>query len=296
MGGGSYNFDQWTQTKSARSTQSRAQLFSAQASEAKHEFIPANMKGGIRESRDSIDSPEATPILVFMDVTGSMTFIPEYMAKQGIGDVMASILQYQPVKNPHVLMGTFADAKGDWYPIQVAQFEADNRIAEQAVQFHLGGGGAGDSESYDYPWFFAAKQTQTDAWDKRGKKGYLFTFGDEPFPHRVNTKAELQRHFGQVADRDYTSEEMLDMAKERYVVFHIVIEEGSRGRSGDTHRTWKEAMGPNVLFLDDYTKLAALITATISFSEGRDMAQIIAEAGDGAKAVERAFRLLQEYA
>lgn len=296
MGGGSYNFDQWTKTKSARSTQSRAQLFSDHAYEAKTEFIPANMKGGIRESRDSIDSPEATPIIVMMDVTGSMGFIPEYMAKQGIGDVMARILKFEPVKNPHVLMGTFADAKGDSYPIQVAQFEADNRIAEQAVQFYLGGGGAGDSESYDYPWFFAAKQVRTDAWDKRGKKGYLFTFGDEPFPHRINTKYELQRHFGAIADRDYTSEEMLELAKERFVVFHVVIEEGSRGRTGETARTWKEAMGPNVLFLDDHTNLAALITATIAFAEGRNMDQIIAEAGDGAKSVERAFRMLAEYA
>lgn len=296
MGGGSYNFSDWTQTKSARSTQSTAQLFAAQSHAAKNEFIPANMKGGIRESRDSVDSPEATPILVMMDVTGSMTFIPAYMAKVGIGDVMASILKHQPVKNPHVLMGTFADAKGDRYPIQVAQFEADNRIAEQAVQFHLGGGGAGDSESYDYPWFFAAKQTATDAWDKRRKKGYLFTFGDEPFPHRVNTRAELQYHFGAVADRDYTSEEMLEMAKERYTVFHVVIEEGARGSTAETARTWKEAMGPNVLFLDDHTKLAELITSTISFAEGRDMDRILQEAGDGRKSVERAFRMLQEYA
>lgn len=296
MGGGSYDFDKWTDTKSARATLSRSALFSDQAREAKTEFIPANMKGGLRESRDSVDSPAARPIIIGMDVTGSMGFIPEYMAKQGIGDIMANILKYEPVKHPHVLMATFADGHGDRYPIQVAQFEADNRIAEQAVQFHLGGGGAQDSESYDYMWFFAAKQTQTDAWDKRQQKGYLFTVGDEPMPHRNNTKAELQRYFGESADRGYTSEEMLDMAKQRWTVFHVVIEEGSRGRSGETQRSWKEGLGPNTLFLDDHTKLAQLITATIAYAEGRDMETIIQEAGEGAKAVERSFRLLAEYA
>lgn len=295
MGSGRYNSSDWEQTRSVRSTQSREQLFSAYAKSAKAEYVPKNIT--IRESVDSIDNPNSRPIMIAMDVTGSMGGIPEYMAKTGIGELMTRILTQQPVVDPHVLMCTFADAKGDSYPLQCAQFEADNRVAEQAVQFHLGGGGEQDSESYDYPWLFAATCTTTDAWNKRGQKGYLFTTGDEPAPNRINTKHELERVFGERFNRDYTSQEMLDMAREKWSVFHIIIEEGSRGKSGSTQRSWKEMLGPNALFLNDYRYLAELIVATIAVAEGKmSTEEAISAAGDGRAAVANAFARLAEFA
>lgn len=299
MGNGRFNDDSWKTTSQTRSTMSRDQMFSKKATSA---FIPKNVLHGVRESVDSIDNPESTPIIIAMDATGSMGHIPQYMATEGIGKIMADILKYQPVKDPHVLMSVFADAKGDSDALQVAQFEADNRIAEQAIQFKLGGGGEQDSESYDYPWLFAATMTKTDSWDKRGKKGYLFTMGDEPAPQRTNTKYELEAVFGYDIqgglkfDRSYTSMEMLEMAKQKWVVFHIVIEEGSRGRSGQTTRSWKETLGPNCLFLDNYKFLAQLITATIAVTEGQSMDQVLANAGEGRGSVQRAFAMLQEFA
>ena len=36
-------------------------------------------------------------------------------------------------------------------------------------------------ESYELALYFAAYKTSCDAWEKRQKKGYLFTLGDERF-------------------------------------------------------------------------------------------------------------------
>lgn len=295
MGSGRYNSDDWAAVKSTRSVQSSAQLFAAHSHTAKSEFVPKNIV--IRESLDSPDSPNSRPIYVAMDVTGSMLHIPEYMAKTGIGELMAGILKHQPVADPHVLIGTFADAKGDRYPLQVGQFEADNRVTEQAVQFYLGGGGDQDSESYDYPWLFAATCTTTDAWNKRGLKGYLFTTGDEPAPNRVNTLDELTRVFGNRFEREMTSQEMLKMAQEKWSVFHIIIEEGSRGKSASTQRSWTELLGPNALFLNDHRYLAELIVAVISVTEGKmSIEEAIEAAGPGKASVANAFARLAEFA
>jgi hypothetical protein len=294
MGAGRFDDNNWQTLSVTRSSMSRNDMFQ---SSAKNEFLPHSVKGGVRESVDSVDNPNSRPIMVFMDATGSMGHIPQYMATTGIGEVMANILKYQPVVDPHVLIGVFSDAKGDTNPLQVAQFEADNRIAEQAVQFKLGGGGQQDSESYDYPWLFAATMTKTDAWDKRGQKGYLFTMGDEPAPQRINTPYELRAVFGDKFNRDYTSAEMLQLAREKWIVFHIVIEEGSRGSTPQTARTWKELMGPNCLFLDKSENLAQLITATIAYTEGNmSMDKILENAGSAKSSVQRAFSMLQEYA
>ncbi|HAO33838.1 MAG TPA: hypothetical protein DCQ84_12920, partial [Candidatus Competibacteraceae bacterium] len=57
------------------------------------------------------------------------------------------------------------------------------RIARQLRRLWLEKGGGGNAcESYTLPWYFAATHTAIDCFEKRGKKGYLFTVGDEEPP------------------------------------------------------------------------------------------------------------------
>jgi hypothetical protein len=75
------------------------------------------------------------------------------------------------------------DANCDKAPLQVSQFEADKRIIDQLTQIYLEhSGGGNDFESYNLPWYFAANHTVHDSMEKRGKRGYLFTVGDEETP------------------------------------------------------------------------------------------------------------------
>ena len=111
----------------------------------------------LRESRDSAKNPRSTAIICALDVTGSMGMIADALARQGLGTLVEEILRRKPVSDPHVMCMGVGDATCDQAPLQVTQFEADIRIAEQLQELWLEKGGGGNCfESYDLPWYFAA--------------------------------------------------------------------------------------------------------------------------------------------
>lgn len=226
----------------------------------------------IRESRDSADNPASTPIIVALDVTGSMGMIADAIAREGLGTLFKEILDRKPVTDPHLMFMAVGDANFDQAPLQVSQFEADNRIVEQLTQIYLEGGGGGNSfESYNAPWYFAARHTEHDSLIKRGKRGYLFTIGDEEAP-KTFTRDQIKTIIGDTLERDMTSEEMLAEAQRMYDVFHVIIEEGDHARNylDRVVKSWTNLLGQHVIRLKDYKKLAETIVSTIEVVEGRD--------------------------
>ena len=84
------------------------------------------------------------------------------------------------VSDAQIMFSGIGDAQSDRVRLQVGQFESDNRMDDQLRTMFLEGGGGGQkSESYELATYFVARHTATDAWDKRGRKGYLFLIGDE---------------------------------------------------------------------------------------------------------------------
>src|ERR1035441_1940453 len=57
----------------------------------------------MRESRDSVDNPESTPVIIALDVTGSMGMIADVIARTGLGTLFTAILDRKPITNPHVM-------------------------------------------------------------------------------------------------------------------------------------------------------------------------------------------------
>jgi len=226
----------------------------------------------IRESRDSTDNPNATPLIVAIDVTGSMGILADVIAREGLGTLFTSILDRKPISDPHVMFMAVGDANYDHAPLQVSQFEADNRIVEQLTQIYLEHGGGGNSfESYNFPWYFAAFHTAHDSIEKRGKRGYLFTVGDEEAP-RTLTRLQIKQFVGDDMEADLTPLEMLQLAQRMYDVFHIVIKEGShaRGHLSAVTDSWQALLGQRVILLDDHKKLAETIVSAIEVAEGVD--------------------------
>jgi hypothetical protein len=226
----------------------------------------------LRESRDSADNPNSTPLIVALDVTGSMGIIADVLAREGLGTLFTAILKRKPITDPHVMFMAVGDANFDSAPLQVSQFEADNRIVEQLTQIYLEhGGGGNNSESYHLPWYFAAHHTEHDCLIKRGKRGYLFTIGDEETPQPL-TKEQIKTVIGDDAERDYTAEELLAEAQRAYDIFHIIIEEGdhARSRPEQVKDSWAKLLGQHVIRLSDYKKVSETIVTTIEVVEGRD--------------------------
>lgn len=241
-----------------------------------------NPKGvKIRESRDSADNPNSTPIIVAIDVTGSMGIIADVLARDGLGTLFKELLDTKPVSDPHLMFMAVGDANCDSAPLQVSQFEADNRIVDQLTQIWIEHGGGGNNfESYNLPWYFAANHTVHDSLIKRGKRGYLFTVGDEQAPHDL-TLNQLAEFIGDTPQVKQSSAEMLQDAQRMYDVFHVVIKEGDYARQSldAVMSSWTRLLGQHVIPLADHKKLGETIVAAIEVAEGADAAKSAARFG-----------------
>lgn len=230
-------------------------------------------KVNFRESCDSNDNPNSTPIIIGLDVTGSMGMIADNIARVGLEKLATQIYDRKPVSDPHIMFMGIGDVKYDSAPLQVTQFEADIRIAKELTKIYVEhGGGGNSSESYTLPWWFAGMHTKCDNFIKRGQKGYLFTIGDEECPKAV-LKSEFQKVFGDTIQTDSMSaEDLLRLVSKQYEVFHIVIEEGNhmRYQPDQVMESWTNILGQRVLKLSDYTKLPELIVSTLQVLNGEN--------------------------
>ena len=271
MGGARWNEDDWKHASSATRGRRTDEIFT---SAGMHPSL--NPYGVTRESRDSLANPESNAIIIGLDVTGSMGMIADAMAREGLGTLVEEILKRKPVSDPHILACGIGDSYYDDAPLQVTQFEADIRIAEQLKMIWLEKGGGGNShEGYHLPWYFAAQRTQIDCFEKRGRKGYLFTVGDEEPPLEL-LATQAAAIFGDSLQRDLSAAELLTMVSRMYHVFHVVVEEGSHARSHlpKVLDKWRGLLGQRVLRLKDYRRLAEVVVSAIEVNEGRDRDEV----------------------
>lgn len=290
MGGGTFDpkaYRAFTSTTVGKSTD---QVYS---SRAMHKTLdPKGVK--IRESRDSTDNPNSTPLIVGIDVTGSMGMIADVIAREGLGTLFTGILDRKPISDPHVMFMAIGDANCDRAPLQVSQFEADKRIIEQLTNIYLEHGGGGNSfESYNLPWYFAAFHTVHDSMEKRGKRGYLFTVGDEEAPHAL-TKPQIKQFIGDDMEAELSPLDTLQLAQRLYDVYHVVIEEGDHCRHhlNAVMDSWTGLLGQRVIRLADHKKLAETIVSAIEVAEGRDAEESAKGWGSGSRIVHDAVKNL----
>jgi hypothetical protein len=266
MGGGSFDYSSYRTFASSTVGKTTDEIYSSRS--INKNLDPKGVK--LRESRDSVDNPESTPIIIALDVTGSMGMIADVIAREGLGVLFNNILDRKPVTDPHLMFMGIGDANCDSAPLQVSQFEADNRIVEQLTQLFLEHGGGGNNfESYNLPWYFAGNHTVHDSYEKRAKRGYLFTVGDEEAPLAL-TKKQIETFIGDIPEKDISPSEALEAAQRLYDVFHIIVLEGSHAKS---HKaavvdSWTNILGQRVIQLSDHTKLAETIVSAIEVAEG----------------------------
>ncbi len=278
MGGGSWTPGDWDDFKSSATVNqttgqayTRQQIFSR--SNINPQFDPAQIK--VRESVDSPDNPNSTPIIVVLDVTGSMGHIPEALIKDGLGTMATEIITRKPVSNPHIMFMAVGDAYTDRAPLQATQFEADIRVAEQLKELYLEGEGGGNGgESYYLPWYFAARKTAIDSFSKRGQKGLLFTIGDEPV-HGALLKQHAKAIFGDDLESDISTKDLLRMVEERFEVFHLIIDHG-QSNMAQLQKQWKDLMGERAIVVTDYTKVPEVIVSTLEIMAGKPTQDVVA--------------------
>ena len=233
----------------------------------------------VRESCDSTDNPQSTALIVALDVTGSMGSVLDAMAREGLKTLASGVYERKPVPDPHIMFMGIGDVEaGDRAPLQITQFEADIRIAEQLTKIYLERGGGGNHyESYALAWYFAAMHTRIDCFDKRGKKGILFTVGDEQ-PTQYLMASDIERVMGYRPQFDRIgTQELLTMVSRRYDVFHLMVEQGSYFRShGDiVTKGWTNLLGERAIRLSDYSRMGEVILSALQILGGENPHTVI---------------------
>lgn len=273
MGHGSWTAGSWDDyARSSVRGRSRDQIFTARG--MRDAYDPRRID--VRESCDSMENPAATPVIIGVDVTGSMGSLAEELIVGGLHTAFTELLERRPVSDPHVMAMAIGDATCDRAPLQVTQFEADIRIARQLTELWLEGGGGGNrGESYSLAHVFAGLKTVHDAWLNRGAKGFLFTVGDEPNLDGV-TRGQLRDVLGIEAQADLSARDCVAIAARHYEVFHIIVDGSYAARDlRGVRRTWDPILPQRVIHLTDPSKLSETIVSTIELVAGRDRDTVV---------------------
>lgn len=238
---------------------SAGEIFTQNAKGMAHESMNPN---GIsfRESRDSEVHPNSVPIILGLDVTGSMGHIPHELIKDGLPKLMGGIIQ-GGVPDPALLFLGIGDHECDRYPLQVGQFESgDEELDMWLTRTYIESGGGGNAgESYLLAWYFAAFHTRTDAFEKRNEKGILFTVGDEPFLRTLPASA-IREIMGK-GERTYSHFDLLEEAQKRYEVYHINVLHSDQAKRASMG--WIELLGQNCLNIKDHREIPEVIKNVI---------------------------------
>lgn len=227
MGGGpSYSFAAQNARSIQLQSKSKEQIFSKKL---KEQYDPSKIT--FRESRD-INGKEAMPISIYFDVTGSMGDIPDRLIKYDMNDLVKHIQSCGLFELPQICFGAISDGITDDSCIQVTQFESNELMAShlENIWLECRGGGNG-RESYHMPWLFNLDRVLTDEWEKRGRKGFLFTIGDEPFGQSIhsNELEFLSSNYKRYPRSEYQNksvEMLFAEASEKWEIFHLHIDHG----------------------------------------------------------------------
>lgn len=261
MGAGTYNVKKYYQVAAGYQSENRDNLFK-QGLYA--EFNPLTIKK--RESCASKEHPNPTSIIISCDVTGSMGAIPESLLKGGLGKVMDSLLNIKAISNPQVMFAAIGDTQSDIAPLQVTQFESDNRIEAQLKNLYLEGNGGGNNvESYHAIWYFAWQKTQLDVW-KQGKKGILFTMGDEMVPSTLKAADIIKFIDSGYTGPDIETSELIKQVTEKYDVFHLIVQETQTYRNITAEKVnacWKKYLGERAILVSKFTDIPEKIISTV---------------------------------
>ncbi len=220
------------------------------------ELNPKGVK--FRECCDSEEHPNTIPVIIGLDVTGSMGSACAAVARQ-LDKIMTKL--YEDVEDVEFMVMGIGDFAYDNAPLQVSQFESDVRICDQLGKIWFEkGGGSNMFESYTAAWYFALNHTKLDCWN-RGKKGIIITLGDEPLNPYLNKK-DFERVFGYSSQGNIETKELYNLVIEKFDVYHIIITD--RESCGDAYlerdrKTWGKYLDGQHLFAKNSSELPDVI-------------------------------------
>ena len=217
----------------------------------------------MRECRDTKEHPGTRPVIIGLDVTGSMSDVLEETARC-IGTVMNNIMTagetVPEAKDVEFCISAYGDFAYDRAPVQFSQFESDTRIAEHLDKVYFERGGGGNSfESTTVIWYMGSRHCDLDCW-KRGRKGIIITVGDEECPPYL-PEEPLAKATGDSLQGNVLTKDLYAEASMKYEIHHIHVLH--RWKNPLIRKTWVEAVGGQNYHESEVNGLGNLITSIV---------------------------------
>lgn len=273
MGGGAWDHTTYTARESAKRAMGYTtgmkhteDVHSGKVAAGAHDTVDPKKVAGpkspnagklIREAFDNDDHPNSRPIVIGFDQTGSMRGTPPILQKK-LGLLHGLVERKGYVEDPQFCFCAIGDARNrERAPIQVGQFEADNRGDEALENIFLeANGGGGNHESYDLLAYYMAYHTDLDSVNKRNIKGLLFFLGDERLYAEVRVE-DVRLYLGEEAAADFKArfegnsvptERVFADLQEKFDVWFLYVQQGGYSydtvvseRAGSTGGTYSDA-------------------------------------------------------
>lgn len=290
MGSGSWNIDSYASYSSAtkRATlDSLGRLTGSGVSSNQDIYKQKQIHGDLfpknimRECCDTEEHPNTIPVILALDVTGSMGSAAVEVAKS-LNVIMTKL--YDEITDVEFCIMGIGDLYCDHAPIQMSQFESDVRIAEHLdkVYFEFGGG-ANNYESYTAAWYMGLRHTKLDCW-KRGKKGIIITLGDETLNPYLQ-KEKIKEFVGDNLQSDVDTKNLFKLASDKFDIYHINVTHHYYSYD-DIPKSFKDVIGENNYYeanLNNVVDVIAeiIISATNNNNDGNNTVVANTTATDG---------------
>jgi hypothetical protein len=176
----------------------------------------------VRECVNTEEHPNTIPVILALDVTGSMGKACSETAA-AIGKIVMGL--FERFKDVEFCIMGIGDLAYDMAPIQMSQFESDVRIAEAIDKVFMEHGGGGNAyESYTAAWYMGLHHTKLDCFDLQGRKGVIITMGDEPLNPYL-PKNGLGNSLNENCQADIETNALYEEASKKFDIFHIAIDD-----------------------------------------------------------------------
>lgn len=220
----------------------------------------------MRECAISDEHPNPTPIVFGLDVTASNKTAC-YAAYNELPNLFGVLQKCVP--DPQIMMAAIGDAYCDRFPLQVGDFESDNRVDDQikAMILEMGGGGQ-MRETYELLAYFLVQHTVLQTFNVQQRKGYAFFIGDE-LPYETVNARHILNVIGDGTETDLSTEDVFATLQQQYNTYFLFQAQGGYPEQRILP-TWRNMLGENALVLDDPKNVCAVVAGIVAMGENNN--------------------------
>ncbi|MFA6089437.1 MAG: hypothetical protein WC755_06240 [Candidatus Woesearchaeota archaeon] len=183
-----------------------------------------------------IESKSENPIVIGVDVTGSMSTWPKEIFDR-LPLLYQTLSKYKP--DTEIAFAAIGDATCDSFPLQVNNFEKETKLdACIKALYPEGGGGGGAKESYELFAYYLLNNAKVD----NAKSPFLIIYGDEGFYENVDPK-QVQHYIGKKPETLLDSAAVWAALKQKFDIYLLHKQYDSGGQDSVIVDQWRKVLG-----------------------------------------------------